>query len=119
MSDAQHTEHEANHEGPIRTPKQLLWTVVASFVLPVIIIILLVNYVAFDSRQNRKRTVKLTSVRLTEEERLAADQERATALIHLTEVSGWPLDAPPVNEPCEPAGRSQCHASLGTVRRNP
>lgn len=29
--------------------------------------------VAFDSRQNRKRTVKLTSVRLTEEERLAVD----------------------------------------------
>ena len=24
MSDAQHTEHEANHEGPIRTPKQLI-----------------------------------------------------------------------------------------------
>jgi cytochrome c5 len=37
--------HEA-HEGPIKTPKQLIWTVVASFVVPILAIILLVNYVA-------------------------------------------------------------------------
>lgn len=50
MSDhAQDADHEV-HEGPIRTPKQLLWTVVASFVLPVIIIILLVNFVAFGDK---------------------------------------------------------------------
>lgn len=48
MSD--HTDPHEVHEGPIRTPKQLLWTVVASFVLPVIIIILLVNFVAFGSK---------------------------------------------------------------------
>lgn len=44
--------HDAqdSHEGPIRTPKQLIWTVIASFVLPVVIIILLVNYVAWDSK---------------------------------------------------------------------
>jgi cytochrome c5 len=44
--------HDAqdSHEGPIRTPKQLVWTVVAAFVVPVVIIILLVNYVAFDVR---------------------------------------------------------------------
>lgn len=42
--------HEENHEGPIRTPKQLIWTVIASFVLPVFIIILLVNYVASGGR---------------------------------------------------------------------
>jgi cytochrome c5 len=47
MSDAAHTEHDS-HEGPIRTPKQLIVTVVASFVLPVIIIILLINFVAWD-----------------------------------------------------------------------
>jgi cytochrome c5 len=44
MSDSQ--EHDASHEGPIKTPKQLIWTVVASFVLPVVIIIMMVNYVA-------------------------------------------------------------------------
>ena len=47
MSDAneQHSAHEGPHEGPIRTTKQLVWAVVASFVIPIIVIILLVNYV--------------------------------------------------------------------------
>ena len=41
---------EGPHEGPIKTPKQLIWTVVASFVIPIVIIILLVNYVAFGNK---------------------------------------------------------------------
>ena len=44
MSDA-HAEHDLPHEGPIKTPKQLLWAVVLAFVVPIIVIILLVNYV--------------------------------------------------------------------------
>jgi cytochrome c5 len=43
MSDAQ---DPAAHEGPIKTPRQLVWTVVASFVLPIAVIVLLVNFVA-------------------------------------------------------------------------
>jgi cytochrome c5 len=39
-------DHDASHEGPIKTPKQLIWTVVASFVVPITIIVLLVNFVA-------------------------------------------------------------------------
>lgn len=47
MSDApQHNDDDGPHEGPIKTPKQLMTVVVASFVVPVIAIILLVNYVA-------------------------------------------------------------------------
>ena len=38
------------HEGPIRTPKQLVVAVVASFVVPVVAIIMLVNYVDFDHK---------------------------------------------------------------------
>jgi len=49
MSDAAHTDPDS-HEGPIRTPKQLIVTVVASFVLPVLIIIMLINFVAWDSK---------------------------------------------------------------------
>lgn len=45
-SQAAHGGDEHAHEGPIRTPKQLVWTVVASFVVPVVLIILLVNFVA-------------------------------------------------------------------------
>jgi len=50
MSDAQHTEHEANHEGPIRTPKQLVVAVVASFVVPIVVIIMLTNFVDFGDK---------------------------------------------------------------------
>lgn len=44
MSEPQ--QHDAPHEGPIKTPKQLIWTVVASFLVPIAIIVLLVNFVA-------------------------------------------------------------------------
>lgn len=47
-----HEAHEAQepHEGPIKTPKQLIWAVVASFVVPVVGIMLLVNYVHWDAK---------------------------------------------------------------------
>jgi cytochrome c5 len=44
MSDPQ--QHDAPHEGPIKTPTQLIWTVVASFIVPIAVIVLLVNFVA-------------------------------------------------------------------------
>lgn len=44
MSDPQ--GHEAQHESLIKTPQQLIWTVIASFVVPIAVIVLLVNYVA-------------------------------------------------------------------------
>jgi len=49
MSDAHATEqeiHDGPHEGPIKTPKQLVWAVVASFVVPIILIIMLTQFVA-------------------------------------------------------------------------
>lgn len=42
--------HDLPHEGPIRTPKQLIWAVVASFLIPIAAIILLVNYVDFGTK---------------------------------------------------------------------
>ena len=50
MSDA-HSEHQV-HEGPIKTPKQLIVTIVASFVIPVVVIIMLTNFVAFDTKSS-------------------------------------------------------------------
>lgn len=41
--------HDA-HEGPIRTAKQLIWAVFASFVIPVVVIIMLVNFVDFGNK---------------------------------------------------------------------
>ncbi|MDH4050031.1 MAG: c-type cytochrome [Rubrivivax sp.] len=44
--------HDApeSHESPIKTPKQLILIVVAAFVVPIAIIILLVNYVAVGNK---------------------------------------------------------------------
>lgn len=51
MSNAPHTDsHEEAHTGPIKTPKQLVGAVVASFVVPVVLIILLINYVGFGNK---------------------------------------------------------------------
>jgi cytochrome c5 len=57
MSDAssQHShahdgEPEPNHEGPIRTPKQLILAVIFSFVIPIGVIVLLASYVASSTR---------------------------------------------------------------------
>lgn len=50
MSDATHSEFDESHEGFIKTPKQLVATVVASFLVPVVIIIMLINFVAWDRK---------------------------------------------------------------------
>ena len=43
-------DHDQPHEGPIKTPKQLIAAVAASFVLPIVAIVLLVNYVNFGDK---------------------------------------------------------------------
>jgi cytochrome c5 len=47
MSDV---AHEESHEGPIKTPKQLVVAVVASFVIPIVAIILIAHFVAFGTK---------------------------------------------------------------------
>ena len=42
--------HDAPHEGPIKTPKQLIWAVLASFVVPIAGIVLLANYVHWGAK---------------------------------------------------------------------
>lgn len=46
----EHTEHTEEHGTLIKTPKQLIVTVVLSFVVPIAIILLLVNYVASNDQ---------------------------------------------------------------------
>ena len=51
MSDApSHDENDGPHEGPIKTPKQLIIAVVLSFLVPIIGIVMLVSYVSEDHR---------------------------------------------------------------------
>jgi len=49
MSDA-HSESDAPHEGPIKTPKQLVAAVFFAFVVPVLVIIMLATYVSNNTR---------------------------------------------------------------------
>ena len=56
MSDAtshpgQHSDHDDGpHEGPIKTPKQLILAILYAFVIPITVIVLLVVYVTSDHR---------------------------------------------------------------------
>jgi cytochrome c5 len=53
QAGADHHEADAahdGHEGPIKTPKQLIAAVAASFLVPIFGIILLVNYVDFGAK---------------------------------------------------------------------
>ena len=48
MTDPQH--EDAPHEGPIKTPKQLIWTVIGAFLVPITVIVLLANFVNAGDR---------------------------------------------------------------------
>src|SRR3546814_8629252 len=48
MSNEQ--EHNEEHASPIKTPKQLIVTVVLSFLIPIIVIIMLVNMVTSGTK---------------------------------------------------------------------
>jgi cytochrome c5 len=45
-----HAHEEEAHEGPIKTPKQLAWAVFFAFIVPIVVIIMLANYVSTDSK---------------------------------------------------------------------
>ena len=48
--DDQNGPHDGPHEGPIRTPRQLILAVLYAFVVPVIVIVLLVEFVTSSHR---------------------------------------------------------------------
>lgn len=48
---ASHDHHQDDaHTGPIKTPKQLAWAVLFAFVVPIVLIILLANYVSTSAK---------------------------------------------------------------------
>ena len=51
MSDNSHDQAHEAHTGPIKNAKQLVWASIASFVVPVFIIIGLVNYVTSANKE--------------------------------------------------------------------
>jgi len=51
MSEEQHYE-EAEHESGIKTPRQLVTLVAAAFIVPVLVIIMLTQFVALDNKKS-------------------------------------------------------------------
>ena len=51
MSDNSHDQAHEDHTGPIKSANQLVWASIASFVVPVFIIIGLVNYVTSANKE--------------------------------------------------------------------
>ncbi len=65
MSDAhshQADHSESAHEGPIKTPKQLILAVVFSFIVPIIVIVLLVSFVTTDNRSDSGKALEPEAV---------------------------------------------------------
>ena len=50
MSASHDHDQDDAHTGPIKTPKQLAWAVLFAFVVPVVVIIMLANYVSTDTK---------------------------------------------------------------------
>ncbi|MBI5924606.1 MAG: cytochrome c5 family protein [Aquabacterium sp.] len=50
MSQAPQSQESGHHQGPISTPQQLIAAVLAAFIIPVVIIGLLVNYVSSSNK---------------------------------------------------------------------
>ena len=101
MSD---TQHDEAHTGPVKTPKQLLWTVIFSFVVPVFAIIGLVMYVTSANKtgagavdedaQVAARLQKVGSVEIRDANRAIKSGEEVykaqCSTCHATGVAGAP-----------------------------
>lgn len=102
MSGTHEHDHAADaHEGPIKTPKQLGVAVAFAFVVPVLVIILLANYVTSDSKP-------AAGSRALDEESVAARIQPIGA-IELKDASGG--GALKTGEQVFQAQCAACHAS--------
>lgn len=102
MSDSQDTH---GHEGPIKTPRQLIWTVVAAFVVPIMVIVLLVNFVATAPRPGAGsdlHSAEAVARRLMPVARI----ELAGAAPDATAASAQPESASPAEAPAPESGAS-------------
>lgn len=97
MSDNSHDQHEA-HTGPVKTPKQMLLLSLASFVIPVFIIIGLVFYVTSANK---------TAPGASDSERAVAERIQKVGVVEIRDANR-PLRA---SEEVYKAQCSACHAS--------
>lgn len=110
MSANSPESHEEHHTGPIKTPKQLLWTVFFSFVAPVFIIIGLVYFVVSGAKPAGSRdSERLGGVTAQEREQGAAARIQKIGSIEIRDANR-PLRA---GEDVFKAQCIACHGSPG------
>jgi cytochrome c5 len=107
MSASHDHDHDDAHTGPIKTPKQLAWAVLFAFVVPVVVIILLANYVttaakpaagtsAFDAQSVAERIAPVGHVEVKDANDAAAMKtgeqvfQAQCAACHATGAAGAP-----------------------------
>jgi len=98
MSDVQQSHDE--HESPIKTPKQLIAVVIAAFLVPILVIILLVNFVGHGSKEGAGATDSAEAV---------ADRIKPIASLELKDVN-----APRVFKTGEQVYKEVCSACHAT-----
>jgi cytochrome c5 len=101
MSDAQPDHSDAPHEGPIKTPKQLVVAVVLAFVVPIAVIVLLVSFVAAERKSGAGSNV--------ESAQEVAARIRPVAQVEVKDASD--LSSMKSGEQVFAAVCSSCHAS--------
>jgi len=94
-------DHDAPHEGPIKTPKQLIWAVFFAFVVPIIVIVMLANYVSTD--------VKPAAGSIGLEEQAVAARIQPVGAIEIKDVSN-----PAAMKTGEQVFQAQCSACHAT-----
>ena len=112
MTDNALNEEHAleGHTGPIKTPKQLLVTVIASFVIPVFIIIGLVSYVTSENKPAGSAQAELHAlggVTAQDIDRGVAERIRKVGMVEIRDANR-PLKS---GEEVFKAQCSACHAS--------
>jgi len=81
-------EAQQHHEGPIRTPKQLIWTVVGSFLVPIVVIMLLARCVAQEERTgagSAGMSAEATALRIQPVGTIELHDASAPAVVHTGE----------------------------------
>lgn len=98
-------EHDAGHQSPIKTPKQLITAIALAFVVPILLIVMISQYVA------NIRSVDLDSPAMSSE--AVAKRMKPVADLGFADVSpgGGAAAAPKSGEEIYKTVCSACHAS--------
>ncbi len=96
-------EHDAGHESPIKTPKQLITVIVLAFLVPVLIIVLLSQFVA------NIRSVDMASAAMSPD--AVATRLKPVADLAFAETGAGAAAAPKSGEEVYKSVCSACHAS--------